>query len=85
MFSRLFPLFSARASALVIVLRDSSCEIIGKRETSAILKGTDCWCAFSWSICDKNCHIIRCIESDSFSGYVGIHESWEGNISEEEQ
>jgi hypothetical protein len=24
-------------------------------------------------------------ESDSFSGYVGIHESWEDNISEEEK
>jgi hypothetical protein len=25
------------------------------------------WCAFSWTICDKNCHIIRCIESNGFS------------------
>jgi hypothetical protein len=41
-------------------------------------------CAFSWSICDKNCHIIRCIERDSFQGYVGIHESSEDNSSEEE-
>jgi hypothetical protein len=39
------------------------------------------WCAFSWSVCDRNCHIIRCLESDDFQGYVGIHESWEGNIS----
>jgi hypothetical protein len=32
--------------------------------------------ALSWSICDKNCHIIMRIESDSFYGYVdGIHES----------
>jgi hypothetical protein len=22
-----------------------------------------------WSICEKNCHIIRCIENDSFEGY----------------
>jgi hypothetical protein len=29
--------------------------------------------------------MIRCIESDSFYGYVGIHELWEDNISEEEQ
>jgi hypothetical protein len=43
------------------------------------------WYAFSWSICDKNCHIIRRIESESICGYVGIHESWEDNISEEEQ
>jgi hypothetical protein len=33
----------------------------------------------------KNCHIIRCIESDSFYGYVGIRRSWDDNISEEEQ
>jgi hypothetical protein len=42
-------------------------------------------CAFSWSICDRHCHIIGRIESDSFWGYVDIHESWEDNISEEEQ
>jgi hypothetical protein len=35
-----------------------------------------------WSICDVYCHIIRCIESDR---YVSIHETWEDNISEEEQ
>jgi hypothetical protein len=35
--------------------------------------------------CDKNFHIIRCTDSYSFEGYVGIHESWEDNISEEEQ
>jgi hypothetical protein len=33
----------------------------------------------------KNCHIIRCTESDSFSSYVGIHESCEDNISKEKQ
>jgi hypothetical protein len=22
------------------------------------------WCAFSWSIYEKNCHIIRCVKSD---------------------
>jgi hypothetical protein len=26
-----------------------------------------------------------CIESDSVYGYVGIHDSWDDNISEEEQ
>jgi hypothetical protein len=41
--------------------------------------------SFSWSNCDKNCHIIRRIESEGFYGYVGIHESWEDNINEEEQ
>jgi hypothetical protein len=34
--------------------------------------------------CDENCHIIRCIESDNFCGYVGIHEARKDNISEEE-
>jgi hypothetical protein len=29
-------------------------------------KRIDRWCAFSYNICDKNFHIIRCIESDSF-------------------
>jgi hypothetical protein len=46
---------------------------------------TDRSCEFSRSICDKNCHIITCIESDSFWGYVGTHESWEDNISNEEE
>jgi hypothetical protein len=41
--------------------------------------------SFSLSICDKTCHIIRCIESDSFWGYVDIHESREDNVIEEEQ
>jgi hypothetical protein len=27
----------------------------------------DRWCTFSWSICDKNYHITRCIESDNTS------------------
>jgi hypothetical protein len=43
------------------------------------------WCEFSWSIYGKNFHSIRCIKSDSFYGYVGIHESQEDNISEEQQ
>jgi hypothetical protein len=30
-------------------------------------------------------HVIRCIENYSFEGDVGIHESWEDNISEEER
>jgi hypothetical protein len=45
----------------------------------------DRWHAFSWSICDKNCHIIRCVGSESFWGYVGIHESCENNIGEKEE
>jgi hypothetical protein len=49
------------------------------------LKRTDRWCAFSWRIRDKTCHIIRRIESDSFSSYVSTHDSWEDTISEDEQ
>jgi hypoxanthine phosphoribosyltransferase len=54
-----------------------TCPILKKR--------TDHWYVFSWSICDKNCHIIRHIESDTFYGYANIHESWEDYISEKEQ
>jgi hypothetical protein len=32
----------------------------------------------------KNCHIIGCIQSDSFQGYVGIYELWKDNIIKEE-
>jgi hypothetical protein len=42
-------------------------------------------CVFSWSICDRKYNIIGFIESASFYGYVGIHESWEDVITEEEQ
>jgi hypothetical protein len=35
--------------------------------------------------CDEKCYIIGCIKSNSFYGYVGIHEYWEGNNSKEEQ
>jgi hypothetical protein len=79
-----FRLFTF-SSALVIVLSDSPCERIAKWETCPILKRTDRWCAFNWSICDKNCHVVRCSESDSVKCYVGIHVSWEDNISEEEE
>jgi hypothetical protein len=64
----------------MIVLSDSPRKIIGKWETCPNL-----WHAFSWSIPDKNSHIIRCIKSDSFQGYVGVHKSWEDNIYKEEQ
>jgi hypothetical protein len=40
---------------------------------------------FSWSICGDDCHIIRCIESDSSWGYVGIKDSCGNNVIEEEQ
>jgi hypothetical protein len=58
------PFIYTRDSALVIVLSDSPCDRIGKLKCWPILK--DRWYAFSWSICDKNCRIIKRIESDSF-------------------
>jgi hypothetical protein len=84
-FFRLFTLCNARVSILVIVLSDSLCERIGKWETCPILKEDRSLVGFSWSICDKNGHIIRCTESDCFYGYVGIHDSLEDIISENEQ
>jgi hypothetical protein len=57
---------NARVSALVIVLSDSPCESTLKWETCPILKEDNRWFAISWSICDENCNVSRCIESDSF-------------------
>ena len=28
-------------------------------------KRSDCWCAFSWSICNQNGHFIKCIQSSN--------------------
>jgi hypothetical protein len=58
----LFTLCSARVSELVIVLSDNPCERIGKWETCLILKES----RSLESICDKNFHSIRYIESESF-------------------
>jgi hypothetical protein len=58
---------------------------LGNRRLVRFLKRTDRWCTFSWSICDKNCHFIRRIESNNFYGYVGIHGSWKDKSSEKEQ
>jgi len=44
-------------------------------------KRTDCWCMFSWSICNQNSHFIRCIQTSSFQGDDDIHKSWEDIIS----
>ena len=43
-------------------------------------KRTDCWCTFSWSICNQNCHFIMYIQCSSFQGYDDIHKSWEDII-----
>jgi len=44
-------------------------------------KRSDCWCTFSWSICNQNGHFIRCIQSSSFQGYDDIYKSWEDFIN----
>jgi len=36
-------------------------------------KRTECWCPFSWSVCNQNGHFIRSIQSSSFQGYGDIH------------
>jgi hypothetical protein len=78
-------------SAVLLSVRQWLCWLrvrVKKSETGTFvrfLKRTDRRCTFGWRICHKNCQIIRCIESDSFWGYVSIHESWEDIISEEEQ
>jgi hypothetical protein len=74
----------ACASALVIVLSEGSCEEIGKREICPILKEKRLLVSVYLEHLWQNCHIIMCIESDSFWGYVGIHEPWEDITSEGE-
>jgi hypothetical protein len=66
---RLFALCSTRASALVIMLSDSPCERIGKRvDLSDFEIGQIVGVRLAGALehCDENCHITRCIESDSF-------------------
>ena len=36
-------------------------------------KRTECWCPFSWSICNQNGHSVRSIQSSIFQGYGDIH------------
>jgi hypothetical protein len=57
---------SVRIIAVLSVLSDSPYERIGKWETCSILKVDGSLVRVQLSICDKNCHIIRCIENDSF-------------------
>jgi hypothetical protein len=61
-----FKLCSARVSALLTVFGDSCVKELENWRLVQFLKRTDRWCAFSWSIYDKNCHIIRYIEGDNF-------------------
>jgi hypothetical protein len=67
---RLFALCSVRVSALVTVR-------VEEWKVGALL---DRWNVFSWSGLN-----VRCIERDGFQGHVGVHDSWEDNISGEEQ
>ena len=36
-------------------------------------KRTECWCPFSWSVCNQNGHSVRSIQSSIFQGYGNIH------------
>jgi hypothetical protein len=56
-------------------------KVLQNGRLSGISKGTDCGCAFSWSICNKNGHFIRCIQSSSFQGYDDIHQL-RGSVAE---
>ena len=47
----------------------------------ALSKRTDCWCAFSWSVCNQIEHFIRCVQSSSSQSYDGIQKSCEYVIS----
>ena len=50
---KLFVLCSASVSALQIVFSNSVYESTAKWKTVRVSKRTDCWCAFSWRICNK--------------------------------
>ena len=64
----LFVLCSASVIALQIVF--SNCmKVLRNGRLIRFSERSDCWCAFSWSICNKNSHFIRCIQSSSFQGY----------------
>ena len=36
-------------------------------------KRKDCWCAFSWSICNQNGCFIKCTQNSGFQGYDDVH------------
>ena len=68
----LFVLYSASVSALQIVLVTVCMKVLQNGRLITFSKRTDCWCTFSWSICNQNSHFIRCIHSSSFQGYDDI-------------
>ena len=70
---------SASVNELQIVFSNSSYEVM---QMGGL---TDFWSAFRWSVCNRNSHFVRCIQSSSFQGCDGIQNSWEDIISCEEQ
>jgi len=41
-------------------------KVLQNRRLVGFLKRTDCWCVFSWSMCNQNGHFIQCIQSRVF-------------------
>jgi hypothetical protein len=76
LFFCMFTLCSDSVSALQVVLSNGLYECNAKWET-----WTDCWCVFSWSICNQNGHFIMCIKISNFQGYDSIYKSWEDIIN----
>ena len=77
LFFLLFTLYSASGNALKTVC---SMNVLQNGRFDRFSKWTDCWCAFSWSICNKNSRLIWCIQSSSVQGYDGTHKSLEDII-----
>jgi len=78
-------LFCASVNALwTVSLVTDYMKILQNGKLVTFSKGTNCWCAFSWSICNQNRHFVRCNQSSSFQGYDSIHKSWEDVNSYEE-
>jgi hypothetical protein len=57
LFFRLFTLCSATVNAFRTAFSNSTYEM---GDLSDFSKRTDCWCAFSCSICNQDGHCIRC-------------------------
>jgi hypothetical protein len=62
-------------SALVIVLSDSPVKKSENGRLVRFCKRTDRRCAFRWSICDKNCHIIRYISRATVSKVMSAYKN----------
>jgi len=84
LFFCLFKLFSASVNALWTVSLVMGLQKYCKMGDLSDFQRANCWCVFSWSICNQNRHFIRCIQSSSFQGYDGVHKLWEDVNSYEE-